>query len=42
MPDHLGDDMRKVRVPEEKEEEIRCKRFTNWLCVGWRSEYFFG
>lgn len=24
MPDHLGDDMRKVR-PEEKEEEIKCK-----------------
>lgn len=23
MPDHLGDDMRKVR-PEEKEEEIKC------------------
>lgn len=24
MPDHLGDDMRKVRVAEEKEEEIKC------------------
>lgn len=24
MPDHLGDDMRKVR-PEDKEEEIKCK-----------------
>lgn len=23
MPDHLGDDMRKVR-PEDKEEEIKC------------------
>lgn len=27
MPDHLGDDMRKVR-PEEKEEEIKCLYWT--------------
>jgi hypothetical protein len=28
MPDHLGDDMRKVKVEEEKEEkEIKCKIF---------------
>lgn len=26
MPDHLGDDMRKIRTPEEKEEkEIKSK-----------------
>lgn len=25
MPDHLGDDMRKVKVEEKKEEEIKCK-----------------
>lgn len=26
MPDHLGDDMRKVKSEEEKEEkEIKCK-----------------
>lgn len=25
MPDHLGDDMRKVRPEEKKEEEIKCK-----------------
>lgn len=31
MPDHLGDDMRKVR-PEEKEEEIKCKYWIV-LCV---------
>lgn len=28
MPDHLGEDMRKVRVEEKKEEEIKCKHFT--------------
>lgn len=25
MPDHLGNDMRKVRGVEEKEDEIKCK-----------------
>lgn len=29
MPDHLGDDMRKVR-PEEKEEEIKCKCYLEY------------
>lgn len=27
MPDHLGDDMRKVRTGDEKEEEIKCLYF---------------
>lgn len=34
MPDHLGDDMRKVRLPEEKEEEIRCKSLLLYCCLG--------
>lgn len=42
MPDHLGDDMRKVKA-DEKEEEIKCLYFVLFLlfsfrvCFNWNS-----
>lgn len=29
MPDHLGDDMRKVKEEEKEEKEIKCKLFNS-------------
>lgn len=35
MPDHLGDDMRKVKDDkEEPEKEIKCKK------IIWKKSYF--
>lgn len=40
MPDHLGDDMRKVR-PEEKEEEIKCLYLLIFLYTAFHSRQIF-